>query len=166
MRSTLILSLLLIPAACLLSCSFFSQEDKTAIVRLKNDFNNKSLDRRPPWTIAESSYMGKQFGKILPGDSSAAIEVEPGVDYVLMVACWDDTSCSTHNCLPLASKIEEEVVAGQRRTIDLNAPNHQGPCPPEGIEPIPEVLYNRILQLWPKYNFRHYSERQFNPQCQ
>ncbi len=166
MRSSLILSLFLIPAVCFLSCDFFSQENQTAIVRLKNDFNNKSLDRRPPWIIAESSYMGKQFGKILLGDSREAIEVEPGLDYILMVGCWDDTSCSTHNCLPLASKIEEEVSAGQRRTIYLNAPNHQGPCPPEGVEPIPEELYNRILELWPQYQFRPYSERKLNPQCQ
>lgn len=137
-----------------------------AAVRIKNDFNNPSLDRKPPWIIARCSYRGVDFGKIFLGDSSAAKEVDPGLDYVLMVASWNDTACSTHHCLPIASKIEEEVVAGQTRTITLNAPNHQGPCPPEGVPPIPEALYNRILELWPEYGFKPYADRSQNPQCQ
>jgi hypothetical protein len=67
--------------------------------------------------------------------------------------------------LPLASRQEEEVVPGQVRTIALNAPNHQGPCPPEGIEPIPESLYDRILELWPEYGFEPYASRTENAQC-
>ena len=137
-----------------------------AVVRIKNDFNNTSLDRRPPWIIAKCSYRGVDFGKILLGDSSEVKEVGAGLDYVLMVASWDDTACSTQHCLPIASKVEEEVVEGQTRTITLNAPNHQGPCPPEGVPPIPEELYNRILQLWPEYGFKPYANRAQNPQCQ
>jgi hypothetical protein len=137
-----------------------------ATVRIKNDFSNPSLDRKPPWIIAKCSYRGVDFGKILLDDSSAAKEVDPGLDYVLMVASWDDTACSTQNCLPITSKIEEEVVDGQTRTITLNGPNHQGPCPPEGVPPIPEALYNRILELWPGYGFKPYAERAQNPQCQ
>ena len=141
---------------------------ETAIVRIKNDFNNSTLDRRPPWTICKCSYRGVDFGRILLGDSSAAQEVDAVLDYVLMVASWDDTACNTQHCLPIASKIEEEVVEGQTRTITLNAPNHQGPCPPSGtnVPPMPEELYNRILQLWPEYGFKPYAERTLNPQCQ
>lgn len=152
--------------AMFLSCDLLKkEEDAGATVRIKNDFNNASMDRKPPWTIAKCSYQGVEFGKILLGDSSDAKEVEPGLDYVLMVACWADTACSTQNCLPIASKVEEEIVAGQTRTIALNAPNHQGPCPPEGVEPIPEDLYNRILTLYPEYQFKPYAERAQNPQC-
>ena len=150
----------------LLSCNLLSPEEASkATVRIKNDFNNASMERRPPWIIAKCSYQSVEFGKILLGDSSEAKEVEPGLGYVLMVACWDDTACSTHNCLPIASKVEEEVVSGQTRTIALNAPNHQGPCPPTGIEPISETLYNRIRELWPEYGFKPYAERTQNPQC-
>jgi hypothetical protein len=137
-----------------------------AMVRIFNDFNNPSLDRKPPWIIAKCSYRGVEFEKIMLGDSSEAKEVDPGLDYVLMVASWNDPACSTHHCLPIASKVEEEVVEGQTRTITLNAPNHQGPCPPEGVQPIPEDLYNRILELWPEYGFKPYAERAQNPQCQ
>jgi len=164
---SIIISALLIAGAAIMSCNTTDpQEKQTATVRIKNDFNNASMDRKPPWTIAKCSYRGVEFGKILLGDSSAAKEVEPGLDYVLMVACWADTACSMQNCLPIASKVEEEVVAGQSRTIVLNAPNHQGPCPPEGVEPIPEAVYNRILQLWPEYGFKPYADRAQNPQCQ
>ena len=158
----------IIPAlfVILFSCNLFGPEEtKMANVSIKNDFNNASMDRKPPWIIAQCSYRGVEFGKILHGDSSEVKEVEPGLDYVLMVACWDDTACSTHNCLPIASKVEEEVVAGQTRTIALNAPNHQGPCPPTGVEPISETLYNRVLELWPEYGFKLYGERTQNPEC-
>lgn len=82
-----------------------------------------------------------------------------------MVAAWDDTSGNPAYCLPLASKVEEEVVAGQTRTIVIQMTNHQGPCPPEGVQPMPEVLYERIRQLWPQYNFKPYNQRTQNPQC-
>jgi hypothetical protein len=159
------LSLAAVIAGATLSCNT-TDPAETAIVRIKNDFNNPTLDRRPPWTICKCSYRGVDFGKILLGDSSAVHEVDAGLDYVLMIASWDDTACSTHHCLPIASKIEEEVVEGQTRTITLNAPNHQGPCPPEGVPPMPEELYNRILQLWPEYGFKPYADRTQNPQCQ
>lgn len=150
-----------------ISCNLVNPtEKKSAVVRIKNDFNNPSLERRPPWTICKCNYRGVEFGKILLGDSSEAKEVEPGIDYVLMVLAWNDTACSTQNCLPVASKVEEEVVEGQSRTIYINAPNHQGPCPPEGVQPIPEELYNRIRNLYPEYGFKPYSERTLNPQCQ
>jgi hypothetical protein len=161
------ISTILVAGAIVISCNTINpQEKQSATVRIKNDFNNPTLDRKPPWIIAKCSYRGVEFGKVLLGDSSAAKEVEPGLDYVLMVACWADTACSTQNCLPIASKIQEEVVDGQVRTIVLNAPNHQGPCPPEGVEPVSEVLYNRILALWPEYGFKSYAERTQNPQCQ
>lgn len=166
-NKSIIISALFVAGATIMSCNTTDpQEKQTATVRIKNDFNNASMDRKPPWTIAKCSYRGVEFGKILLGDSSAAKELEPGLDYVLMVACWADTACSTQNCLPIASKVEEEVVAGQSRTIVLNAPNHQGPCPPEGVEPIPEAVYSRILQLWPEYGFKPYADRAQNPQCQ
>ncbi|MCX7726245.1 MAG: hypothetical protein N2053_05300 [Chitinispirillaceae bacterium] len=158
--------LLGIVISILMTCNILNPTDRKATVRIKNDFNNPTLERRPPWTICKCNYRGVEFGKILLGDSSEAKEVEPGIDYVLMVLAWNDTACSTHNCLPVASKVEEEVVAGQSRTISINAPNHQGPCPPEGIQPIPEELYNRICKLYPEYGFKSYSERTLNPQCQ
>ncbi|MBD3393160.1 MAG: hypothetical protein GF418_13640 [Chitinivibrionales bacterium] len=141
------------------------EEDPSATVRIKNDFNNPEIDRKPPWTMCECSYQDVEFGKVLIGDSSKAKDVEPGLDYVLMVLAWNDTSCSLHNCLPVASKNEEETVDGQTRTISINAPNHQGPCPPEGIQPMPESLYERIRSKWPEYDFEPYDEREQNPQC-
>jgi len=147
---------------------FFSCENEgaKAKVRIKNDFNNPEMAFNPPWTICKSSFMGVEFGKIGIGETSEEKEVDAGMDYVLMVAAWDDPDCSPEHCLPIASKNEEEVVANQQRTIAINLPNHQGPCPPEGVEPIPEQLYNRILNLWPEYNFKPYSQRTENPQCQ
>jgi hypothetical protein len=162
--------LLAVVGISLVSCNIGntngSQEKKTAVVCIKNNFSDVSMDRKPPWTIAKCSYQGVEFGKIKLGDLSAAKEVVPGLDYVIMVACWADTACSTQNCLPIASKVEEEVVAGQIRTVVINAPNHQGPCPPLGVEPIPQILYNRILELWPEYGFKPYAQRAQNPQCQ
>jgi hypothetical protein len=141
-------------------------EKEKSYVRIKNAFNDTTLSRRPPWTVAKCSYRGVEFGKILLGDSSALMEVDPGLDYVLLVAAWSDTSCSTTNCLPLASANEEEVVEGQTRTIVLNANNHCGPCPPTGVEPISETPYNRVLALYPAYGFLPYADRANNPQCQ
>ncbi|OGJ87378.1 MAG: hypothetical protein A2268_14590 [Candidatus Raymondbacteria bacterium RifOxyA12_full_50_37] len=141
------------------------EQDPVATVRVKNDFNNPAMAMKPPWTICKCNYRGVEFGKVLQGDSSAAREVSPGIDYVLMVLAWNDTACSTQNCLPVASKIEEEVVDGQTRTIAINAPNHQGPCPPEGVQPIPDSLYDRILDLYPEYQFLPYDQRTNNPEC-
>lgn len=142
------------------------EEDKgTAYVRIYNDFNNPEMAFQPPWTICESSYMGVAFGKTSLDASTVEVEVRPGLDYVLMVAAWDDPDCNPENCLPIASRNEEETVDGQTRTIAINLPNHQGPCPPEGVVPIPEELYNRILELWPEYNFKPYAQRTENTEC-
>lgn len=141
------------------------ENETVANVRIQNDFNNPEMTFQPPWTICESSYLGVDFGKVTLDASSAELEVPAGLDYVLMVAAWDDPECNPENCLPIASRNEEETVDGQTRTIDINLPNHQGPCPPEGVEPIPEELYNRILALWPQYNFKPYADRAENPEC-
>ena len=140
-------------------------EEGTASVKIKNDFNNPDMAYQPPWTICESSYLGVEFGEIGEGETSSAHDVSPGLDYVLMVAAWNDPDCAPEHCLPLASKNEEEAVDGQTRTIALNMPNHQGPCPPEGTAPIPEAQYNRILELWPDYDFKPYDQRTENTQC-
>lgn len=142
------------------------EDEVTAQVRIHNDFNNPEMAFQPPWTICESSYMGVEFGKISVDASTMEIEVPAGLDYVLMVAAWDDPDCNPENCLPIASKNEEETVDGQTRTISINLPNHQGACPPEGVAPMPEELYNRILALWPEYNFKPYAQRTENLQCQ
>jgi hypothetical protein len=142
------------------------EEEGTALVRIKNDFNNpETPEPRPPWTICESSYRGVSFGKILIGETSAELEVAPGLDHVLMVAAWDDPDCNPENCLPIATRNEEETVDGQSRTIAVSKPNHQGPCPPEGIQPIPQELYDRILALWPGYGFEPYDRRTENTEC-
>ena len=140
-------------------------DDDTAKVAIMNDFNNTEFDYQPPWHICESSYGDTEFGEIALGDTSDTLTVDAGLDYVLMVAAWDDTTCDPDNCLPIASRNEEEVVPGQTRTIEVNMPNHQGPCPPEGTEPIPEDLYNRILDLWPDYGFLPYDRRTENTEC-
>ena len=140
-------------------------EDAVAYVSIFNDFNNEEMDYQPQWTICESSYLGVEFGGIDLDATSAEEEVEPGMDYVLMVAAWADPTCAPENCLPIASKNEEEVVDGQTRTIDINLANHQGPCPPEGVQPIPQAQYDRILELWPDYDFKAYDERTENTQC-
>jgi hypothetical protein len=136
-----------------------------AQVRIKNDFNNPEFGFQPPWTICRSSYQGVEFGKLLVGETSLEHEVEPGLDYVLLVAAWDDETCAPENALPIASKNEEEVVSGQERTIAINLPNHQGPCPPEGVPPIPQAQYDRILALWPEFGFKPYAERAQNTEC-
>ncbi len=141
------------------------EDEGSATVQIKNDFDNPEMDFQPPWTICESSYLDVEFGTIDIGESSAEQEVVPGLDYVLMVAAWDDPSCAPENCLPIASKNEEEVVDGQTRTIEINLPNHQGPCPPEGVQPIPQELYDRILSLWPDYGFEPYEQKTENAQC-
>ena len=140
-------------------------EDEVAHVAIQNDFNNESFDRMPPWTICESYYGGSEFGTIGIGESSEEQEVSPGLGYVYMVAAWDDPACAAEHCLPIASRQEEEVVPGQTRTIAINVPNHQGPCPPEGVAPIPQDLYEEILDLWPDYGFLPYAQRTENPEC-
>jgi len=168
MRSTIkriiLVSSILVAILSSLSCNT-TEPEKMATVRIKNYFNNPDAPYNPPWTIIESSYQGVQFGKIAIGDSSEPKSVKPGLDYVLMVAAWDDTSGDPTHCLPVASKVEEEVVVGQTRTIVIQMTNHQGPCPPEGVQPMPEVLYEKIRQLWPEYNFKPYNQRAQNPQC-
>jgi len=137
-----------------------------AYASIKNDFNDPSIQGfQPPWTICRSSYLGVSFGQIDIGDTSAENKVEAGIDNVLMVAAWNDPTCSPAHCLPIASANAEEIVPGQHRTITISLPNHQGPCPPEGVAPIPEALYDRILALWPEFNFKPYAQRTENPQC-
>ena len=140
-------------------------DQDVAQVSLKNDFSNPSMSSQPPWTICKSSYHGVDFGKVPLGATSAEQQVTPGLDYVLMVADWSDPACDPAHSLPLASKSEEEVVPGQRRTIVIGLGNHQGPCPPEGVAPMPAQLYERILALWPEYGFKPYADRAQNPQC-
>jgi len=150
-------------AAWLLSTC--GKEAGSALVKVKNDFNNPEMSFQPPWTICRSSYLGVDFGQLGTGETSAEKKVTPGLDYVLMVAAWDDATCAAANSLPIASKNEEEVVDGQSRTVAINLANHQGACPPQGVAPIPEAQYNRILQLWPEFGFKAYAERTQNTQC-
>lgn len=140
-------------------------DEEQALVRLHNDFDNPETPFQPPWTICESSYLGVEFGHVDIGEQSEELAVAPGLDVVLMVAAWEDPTCAAENCLPIASRNEEEVVDGQARTIAINMPNHQGPCPPEGVPPIPEETYERIRALWPEYGFLPYARRSENPQC-
>lgn len=132
----------------------------SATVGIRNDFGTM-----PPWTICHANYLDVEFGTIAIGATSDPQEVSPGLDYVLMVAAWDDPSCAPENCLPIATAGEEEVVDGQVRTITVAMANHQGPCPPEGVAPIPQAQYDRILQLYPEYGFKAYADRAQNPQC-
>ncbi len=152
--------------AVLHGCSDDESGPGVAYVRLENDFDNPEMAFNPPWTICKSSYMGVEFGPLGIGEASEEKEVEPGLDYVLMVASWDDPECNPEHCLPIATRNEEEVVEGQHRTIYINLPNHQGPCPPEGVQPIPRESYDRILALWPEYGFESYDHRTDNAQCQ
>ncbi len=157
---------ILLFVTCWVGCQTDADPLGTATVSIHNDFNNPDLAFQPPWTICESSYQGVEFGGIEIGSTSDALTVTPGLDYVLMIAAWDDPTCAPENCLPIASRNEEEVVDGQTRTIAINLPNHQGPCPPEGVQPIPEELYNRILSLWDTYSFKPYAQKEENTQCQ
>ena len=144
-----------------------SESEDPATVSIQNDFDNPNFERQPPWTICKAHYRGATFENIGIGETSESREADAGLDYVFMVCAWEDPSCAVEHCLPIASKNEEETIAGQERTIVINVPNHQGPCPPEalGIPPISEELYNEILDLWPEYDFKPYDQRTENPQC-
>jgi hypothetical protein len=137
----------------------------SSFVKIMNDFNNAKMASQPPWTLCKTSYLGVDFGKIGLGETSAEYVVQPGLDYVLTVASWKDPSCGAATRLPVASRLEEEVVDGHSRTIAINLANHQGACPPTGVAPMPETLYNRILQLWPEFNFKPYADRTKNTKC-
>ena len=147
------------------ACSSSGDSSDVAYVRIQNDFNDPQFSYNPPWTICRSSYLGEQFGAIAIGSTSAEQQVKPGLDNVLMVAAWDDPTCAAAHSMPIASANEEEVVSGQHRTITISMPAHQGPCPPEGVAPMPETLYDRIVALWPEYGFLPYAQRTQNPQC-
>jgi len=140
-------------------------EEEPAHASIKNDFNNPEMPRKPPWTICRSSYLGADFGRIDLGATSLEVEVRAGLDHVLMAAAYEDPTCAVENMLPIASKNEEEILPGQHRTIFINMPNHQGPCPPEGVAPVPQVLYDRMLALWPDLGFLPYAQRTNNPEC-
>jgi hypothetical protein len=161
MRKIFSLVLIFTLAAC------GSESEDPATVSIENDFDNTSFERQPPWHICKAHYRGAEFENIALGETSIAQEASAGMDYVLMVCAWDDPTCSADHVLPIASKNEEETVPGQERTIILNVPNHQGPCPPNipEIQPMPEELYNRVLDLWPEYDFKPYDQRTENPQC-
>jgi len=161
MRIVICLFLLLSATSC------GSESEDPATVLIENDFDNPSFDRQPPWHICKAHYRGAEFEDIAVGATSAPQEADAGLDYVLMVCAWDDPTCAPEHVLPIASKNEEETIAGEQRTIVLNVPNHQGPCPPNipEIQPIPQELYDRILTLWPEYNFKPYDQRTENPQC-
>jgi hypothetical protein len=137
-----------------------SGDGGSATVSVKNDFG-----AMPPWTICHANYLDVEFGKIAIGATSGPQKVQPGLDYVLMVAAWNDPDCTPAHCLPIATRTEEEVVDGQTRTITVAMANHQGPCPPEGVAPIPQAQYERILQLYPEYGFTPYADRAQNPKC-
>jgi len=140
-------------------------EREPAFASIKNDFNNPAMPKNPQWTICRSSYLGVDFGRIDLEATSPELQVEAGLDNVLMVAAWEDPTCALENMLPIASKNEEELLPGQHRTIFINMPNHQGPCPPEGVAPVPQVLYERMLALWPDLGFLPYDQRTLNPEC-
>jgi len=141
-------------------CACEGGDGSSATVTLKNGFGEM-----PPWTICQATYRDVEFGKVAIGETSGPQKVEPGLDFVLMVAAWNDPDCKPENCLPIATKKEEEVVDGQTRTIEIVMSNHQGPCPPEGVPPIPQAQYERILALYPDYGFKPYEQRTENTQC-
>jgi hypothetical protein len=140
-------------------------EGEPAYASIKNDFNNPEMPKKPQWTICRSSYLGVDFGRIDLDVTSPELEVPAGLDNVLMAAAWEDPACAVENMLPIASKNEEEILPGQHRTLYINMPNHQGPCPPEGVQPIPRTLYDRMLALWPDLGFLPYDQRTQNPEC-
>jgi hypothetical protein len=162
MTKQLLLSLVL---ALSLAAGCGNDDDLPGFASIKNDFNNPAMAYQPPWTICRSSYMGVDFGPIAIGDTSAEKQVRAGLDYVLLVGAWNDPTCSPTTSLPLATSAEHEIVSGQHETVAMNMASHQGPCPPEGVAPIPEAVYDRILTLWPEFNFQPYATRTQNTEC-
>jgi hypothetical protein len=156
---------IILAGALLVAGSGCGEENEVAYASIKNDFNNPEMTFQPPWTICRSSYLGVDFGAIPLDSISSEKEVKPGLDYVLMVAAWKDPTCAAASALPIASKNEEEIVAGQHRSIAINLAGHQGSCPPEGVAPIPQAAYDRILALWPEFGFLPYDQRTQNPEC-
>jgi hypothetical protein len=148
------------------ACGNSSISSDKATAAIFNDFNSTAFDFSPPWTICQSYYLGTQFGEIALGATSAKKTVDAGSDYVLMVAAWADPTCNPVNCVPIASADPQEIDPGQVETITMDVNDHQGPCPPEGVEPIPEAQYNRIAALWPSYNFYPYAQRAQAKACQ
>ncbi len=160
MTRTRLLALLALALGC------GGSDGEVGYVRIRNDFSDPAVTGfQPPWTVCRSSYRGVSFDGIAIGDTSAEGAVSAGLDRVLMVAAWNDPSCSPLHALPIASAQEEEVVPGQHRTITIGRSSHQGPCPPEGVAPMSREVYDRILALWPEYAFRPYDQRAENPQC-
>jgi hypothetical protein len=132
-------------------------DTEMAFVTLENDFDDPMFPM-PPWTICEASYGGTFFDEPLSaGDVGIEQPVEPGLDYVYMVASFGDPTCA--DPVPLATRMEEETLPGQRRTIAISVPNHQGPCPPMGVPPIPEAQYERVRELFGDYEFPPYADR-------
>lgn len=164
-RARVLLGLAMTCALATAGCG--GDESHAAHAAIWNDFDDPAISGfQPPWTICRASYRGVEFGKIALGETSPEEQVEAGLDNVLMVAAWDDPTCDPSHCLPIASKNAEEIVPGQHRAIAIGLSNHQGPCPPEGVAPIPRALYERILALWPEFGFKPYDQRTESPQCQ
>jgi len=69
---------MLITALLLTACG--GEGTGSAVVAIDNDFDNPALARRPPWTICEAAYLGVDFGRIAPGETSAERELSPGLD--------------------------------------------------------------------------------------
>jgi len=162
MTKQLLLSLVL---AVSVAAGCGNGDDQPGFASIKNDFNDPAMAYQPPWTICRSSYMGVDFGTIAIGETSPEKQVRAGLDYVLLVGAWNDPTCSPSTSLPLATSTEQEIVPGQHETIAMNMASHQGPCPPEGVAPIPEAVYDRILTLWPEFNFQPYATRTQNTEC-
>lgn len=153
--------------ASLAACDSENASAGVAAAQIENDFDNpESTGGQAPWTICRSSFQTADFGKILPGVTSDVRYVAAGEDYVLMVASWNDPNCAPAHSLPIASANLEAVEPGTLRTIVIGMSNHQGPCPPQGVAGISEEQYERILKLWPEFNFKPFADRALNSQCQ
>jgi len=114
-----------------------SDDEASALVKIQND--STTGDELPAaWTICRSSYLGINFGTIGIGETSAEQPVTPGLDFVLMVAAWDDPSCVAATSLPIASTDEEEVVDGQSGPSRSTLPTTRV-VPARGRRPIPEA---------------------------
>ena len=162
-RSALLLATSLIALGPLSACGDTEADDdapETAVVTLENAFQNAE-GMGPKWTICEAWYNGTRFETALaPGESTEPTEVEPGLSWVLMTAAWDDPTCADEATqVILSTAQQEETVPGQARTIQLTAPNHRGPCPPEGVPPITEAAWNEALEVFADYDFPPYADR-------